>query len=81
MDEYIGHDDLRHKLQQILDNVRHHPQIPAPGGRGAEHVGPGRQEVKGEDDPLLAARGSWWPTTSRTSARRSATCCASTTST
>ncbi len=37
MDEYIGHEDLRHKLQQIIDNVDIDPQEPAPGGRGPEH--------------------------------------------
>ena len=42
MDDYIGHDDLRHKLQQILDNVGAHPQEPAPGGRGPEHASSAR---------------------------------------
>ena len=37
MDDYIGHDDLRQKLQQILDNVDTIRQCAPPGGRRPEH--------------------------------------------
>jgi CheY-like chemotaxis protein len=53
MDDYIGHDDLRHRLQQIIDNVT--------GIRTSlKHVaeGPntvlGAQDVRQTEDPVLA---------------------------
>ncbi len=54
IDEYIGHDDLRQKLQQILDNVGVHPHEPEAGGRGPEHVILGAPTSKGKHDPVLS---------------------------
>ncbi|HEY8666818.1 MAG TPA: response regulator [Tepidisphaeraceae bacterium] len=53
LDEYIGHDDLRHKLQTILENVgiiRTSLQHAAEG----PHTILGAREVKQTDDPILA---------------------------
>ena len=53
IDDYIGHDDLRHKLQQIIDNVA---MIRKSLRRAAE--GPntilGADSVKPADDPILS---------------------------
>jgi CheY-like chemotaxis protein len=55
MDEFIGHDDLRLKLQQIIDNVKviqkslH--QV-ATGGSNSTVLGVA--DDKGEDDPIIA---------------------------
>jgi len=53
MDEYIGHDDLRHKLQQILDNVTTIRKSLRQAIEGPNTSVLGAQEVKGEDDPVL----------------------------
>jgi two-component system, sensor histidine kinase SagS len=53
LDEYIGHDDLRQKLQQILDNVstiRHALRQVAEGPNTSVL---GAADVKGEEDPIL----------------------------
>src|SRR5581483_1732433 len=52
MDDYIGHDDLRIKLQQILDNVSTIRQSLRQAAEGPNTV-LGAAEVKGEDDPIL----------------------------
>ncbi len=53
MEEYIGHDDLRHKLQQILDNIQTIRRSLHQAAQGPNTV-LGAAEVKGEDDPILA---------------------------
>jgi CheY-like chemotaxis protein len=53
LDEYIGHEDLRVKLQQILGNVgtiRHSLRQAAEGTNTSVL---GAADVKGEDDPIL----------------------------
>jgi CheY-like chemotaxis protein/PAS domain-containing protein len=53
LDEYIGHEDLRLKLQQILGNVgtiRHSLRQAAEGTNTSVL---GAADVKGEDDPIL----------------------------
>jgi CheY-like chemotaxis protein len=54
MDEYIGHDDLRHKLQQILDNVTVIRKSLRQAVEGPNTSVLGAQEVKGEEDPILS---------------------------
>ena len=53
LDEYIGHEDLRQKLQQILDNVGTIRRALPPGRRGTQYIRAGAAEVKGEEDPVL----------------------------
>ncbi len=53
MDDYIGHDDLRHKLQQILDNVGSIRKCLRQAAEGPNTV-LGADEVKGEEDSILA---------------------------
>lgn len=53
MDEYIGHDDLRQKLKQILDNVGviRNSLRQAVEGTGTKILG--ANDVKGTDDPVI----------------------------
>jgi two-component system, sensor histidine kinase SagS len=54
MDDYIGHDDLRHKLQQILDNLGLIRKSLKQVAEGPNTSVLGAADVKGEVDPLLA---------------------------
>jgi CheY-like chemotaxis protein/PAS domain-containing protein len=53
MEEYIGHDDLRHKLQQILDNVGVIRTSLRQVVEGANTVLLGAKNVQTCDDPIL----------------------------
>ncbi|HEY7086847.1 MAG TPA: response regulator [Tepidisphaeraceae bacterium] len=52
MDEYIGHDDLRNKLQAIIDNVGSIRKSLRQAAEGPNVV-LGAAEVKGAEDPVL----------------------------
>lgn len=52
LDEYIGHDDLRHKLQMILDNVATIRRSLRQAVEGPNTI-LGAENVKGEEDPIL----------------------------
>ena len=52
LDEYIGHEDLRQKLQQILGNVSSIRQCLRQAAEGPNTI-LGAGDVKGEDDPIL----------------------------
>jgi CheY-like chemotaxis protein len=52
MDDYIGHDDLRHKLQQIIDNVASIRKSLKQAAEGPNTI-LGAGEVKGAEDPIL----------------------------
>jgi CheY-like chemotaxis protein len=54
MDDYIGNDDLRKKLQQILDNVGIIRRSLRQAAEGPNHTILGAGDVKGEEDPVLA---------------------------
>jgi DNA-binding NtrC family response regulator len=54
MDEFIGHDDLRQKLQQIIDNVKGIQKALHQVAQGPNSTVLGVAEVKGEDDPIIA---------------------------
>jgi two-component system, sensor histidine kinase SagS len=53
LDEYIGHDDLRQKLQQILDNVSTIRHALRQAAEGPNTSVLGAADIKGEDDPVL----------------------------
>jgi CheY-like chemotaxis protein len=53
IDEYIGHDDLRQKLQQILDNVGCIRKCLNQVAQGPNTSVLGAKDVTGADDPLL----------------------------
>jgi CheY-like chemotaxis protein/PAS domain-containing protein len=53
MDDYIGHDDLRQKLQQILSNVGTIRKALRQAADGPNTV-LGAADLKGEQDPVLA---------------------------
>ncbi|MGA2230479.1 MAG: response regulator [Tepidisphaeraceae bacterium] len=53
MDDYIGHDDLRHKLQQILDNVGLIRKSLRQVVEGTNTTVLGTQGMKVSDDPVL----------------------------
>ena len=53
MDEYIGHDDLRQKLQQILDNVGCIRKSLNQAAQGPNTSILGAQDVEAEEDPVL----------------------------
>lgn len=53
MGDYIGHDDLRQKLQQILDNVSIIRKSLRQAAEGPNTKILGAGEVKGEEDPIL----------------------------
>jgi CheY-like chemotaxis protein len=53
MDDYIGHDELRHKLQLILDNVGTIRKSLRQAVEGPNTSILGAADVKGSDDPLL----------------------------
>ena len=52
MDDYIGHDDLRHKLQAILDNVATIRKSLRQAAEGPNTI-LGAKDVKEADDPVL----------------------------
>ncbi len=54
MDEYIGHDDLRHKLQQIVDNVTTMRKTLRQAAEGPNTSILGANDVKASEDPVLA---------------------------
>ena len=56
-DDYIGHDDLRDRLQQIIDNVCDHPELAQPGRSGNEGS-PGHRRGRGQRD---GSGSSWCP--------------------
>ena len=53
MDDYIGHDDLRQKLQQILDNAAGIRKALHQAAEGSNTKILGALNVKGEDDPII----------------------------
>ena len=53
MDDYIGHDDLRQRLQQILDNVAGIRVALRQAAEGPNTKILGALNVKGEDDPII----------------------------
>lgn len=53
MDDYIGHDDLRHKLQNILDNVGVIRKSLRQVAEGTHATVLGAQSVKPCEDPIL----------------------------
>jgi two-component system, sensor histidine kinase SagS len=53
MDDYIGHDELRHKLQVILDNVGVIRKSLRQVAEGTNTTVLGAQSVKASDDPVL----------------------------
>jgi two-component system, sensor histidine kinase SagS len=54
MDEFIGHDDLRQKLQQIIDNVKGIQKAMHQVAQGPNSTVLGLAEDKGEPDPIIA---------------------------
>ncbi|HSU69701.1 MAG TPA: response regulator, partial [Tepidisphaeraceae bacterium] len=54
LDEYIGHDDLRQKLQQILQNVDTIRVSLRQAAAGPNTAVLGASDVKGEEDPVLS---------------------------
>jgi CheY-like chemotaxis protein len=54
MDEFIGHDDLRQKLQQIIDNVKGIQKALHQVAQGPNSTVLGVAEDKGEPDPIIA---------------------------
>jgi two-component system, sensor histidine kinase SagS len=54
MEEYIGQDDLRQRLQQILDNVGCIRKSLNQAAQGPNTSILGAQDVLGEDDPVLS---------------------------
>jgi CheY-like chemotaxis protein len=53
MDDYIGNDDLRKKLQQIMENVGRIRGCLKQAIEGPNHSVLGAGDVKGEEDPIL----------------------------
>jgi CheY-like chemotaxis protein len=54
LDEYIGHDDLRKRLEQILTNVGSIRRSLKQVAEGPNTSVLGAADVKGEDDPILS---------------------------
>src|SRR5687768_869400 len=54
MDEFIGHDDLRQRLQQIIDNVKGIQKALHQVAQGPNSTVLGVAEHRGEDDPIIA---------------------------
>src|SRR4051794_13317754 len=54
MDEYIGHEDLRHKLRQIVDNVSSIQKSLRQAAEAPNTSILGAHDVKGEQDPVLS---------------------------
>ena len=54
LDEYIGHEDLRKKLQQILSNVNCIRTCLRQAAEGPNTSVLGAAEVKGDEDPVLS---------------------------
>jgi CheY-like chemotaxis protein len=52
IDEYIGHDELRHKLQAIIDNVTTIRKSLQQAAEGPNTI-LGANDVKGADDPII----------------------------
>jgi CheY-like chemotaxis protein len=74
MDDYIGHDDLRSRLQQIIDNVNVVRKSLKQVAEGPNTV-LGASEVKEQaDDPVLSGARVLVADDEPTSAGRSATC-------
>ncbi len=55
MEQYIGHDELRQKLKQIIDNVASVRRCLTQAAEGPNTV-LGAGQVKGEQDPVLAGK-------------------------
>jgi len=55
MEQYIGHDELRQKLKQIIDNVASVRKCLTQAAEGPNTV-LGAGQVKGEQDPVLAGK-------------------------
>ena len=55
MEQYIGHEELRQKLQQIIDNVASVRKCLTQAAEGPNTV-LGAGQVKGEQDPVLAGK-------------------------
>ena len=53
IDEFIGHDDLRNRLQAIVDNVSNVRRCLRQVAEGPHNV-LGAGDVKGEDDPIIS---------------------------
>lgn len=53
MDDYIGHDDLRHKLQAIIDNITTIRKSLRQAAEGPNTI-LGAQDVKGAHDPVMS---------------------------
>ena len=53
MDDYIGHDDLRHKLQADHRQRRDDPQDASQQAAEGPNTILGADDVKGADDPVL----------------------------
>jgi CheY-like chemotaxis protein len=53
IDDYIGHDDLRHKMQQILDNVGSIRKSLRQVVEGTNTTVLGAKDVKATEDPVL----------------------------
>ncbi|MDB5323058.1 MAG: putative response regulator receiver protein [Phycisphaerales bacterium] len=53
MDDYIGNDDLRKKLQQIMENVGTIRRCLKQAAEGPNHTILGAGDVKGAEDPIL----------------------------
>jgi CheY-like chemotaxis protein len=54
MDDYIGNDDLRKKLQQIMENVGTIRRCLKQAAEGPNHTILGAGDVKASEDPILA---------------------------
>src|SRR5436309_131215 len=54
MEEYIGQDDMRLKLQQILDNVSSIRKSLRQAAEGSNTKILGAADVKGEEDPIIS---------------------------
>ncbi len=54
IDEYIGHDDLRHKLQQILDNVETIRTSLRQAAKGPNTILGAKDLKEVDDDPVIA---------------------------
>jgi two-component system, sensor histidine kinase SagS len=54
MDEFIGHDDLKQKLQQIIDNVKGIQKALHQVAQGTNSTVLGVSEARSEDDPVIA---------------------------
>jgi CheY-like chemotaxis protein len=53
MDDYIGNDDLRHRLQQIMDNATGMQKSLRQAAEGTNTKILGANDIKGEEDPVI----------------------------